>query len=119
MNVLYRLSPLLQCTDVVEGVGYDKLETFCYYVSPLPIILFWLGILPSYYLYLPHVCVRFFDTNSYHWYDLISYNLVPMSPTVIIIGRRNGVAGTAVVALLFEESLDYLQSLRAVFKLFC
>jgi hypothetical protein len=50
---------------------------------------------------------------------VISCNLVPMSPTVIIVGRRKGLAGNVVVALLFEESPDLLQSLRAVFKLFC
>jgi hypothetical protein len=50
---------------------------------------------------------------------MISCNLVPMSPTVIIIGRRKGLAGIAVVALLFEEIPDFLQSFRAVFKLFC
>jgi hypothetical protein len=49
---------------------------------------------------------------------MISCNLVPMSPTVIIIGSRKGLAGTAVFALLFEENPDLLQSLRAVFKLF-
>jgi hypothetical protein len=31
-NVLYIMSLLLQCPDVEEGVGYDKLETFRYYV---------------------------------------------------------------------------------------
>jgi hypothetical protein len=29
---MYILSPLLQCPDVLEGVGYDNLQTFCYYV---------------------------------------------------------------------------------------
>jgi hypothetical protein len=28
----YILIPLLQCPDVVEGVGYDKLQNFRYYV---------------------------------------------------------------------------------------
>jgi hypothetical protein len=32
---------------------------------------------------------------------MISCNIVPMSPTVIIIGRRKGLAGTAFVALFF------------------
>jgi hypothetical protein len=50
---------------------------------------------------------------------MIYCNLLPMIPTVIIIGRRKDLAGTAVVALLFEENLYFLQSLRAVIKLFC
>jgi hypothetical protein len=49
---------------------------------------------------------------------MISCNLVPMSPTVIISGRGKGLLVTVVVALLFEESSDFLQSL-AVFKLLC
>jgi hypothetical protein len=28
---MYSLRPLLQCPDVVEGVGYKKLQTFRYY----------------------------------------------------------------------------------------
>jgi hypothetical protein len=27
---MYTLIPLLQCPDVEEGVGYDKLETYRY-----------------------------------------------------------------------------------------
>jgi hypothetical protein len=50
---------------------------------------------------------------------MIYCNLVPMSPKVIIIGRYKGLAGTALVALIFGESLDLLQSLRAIFKFFC
>jgi hypothetical protein len=51
--------------------------------------------------------------------SIISCNFVPTSPTVIIIGRHKGLAGTVDLALLFEESPDFLQSMRAVFKLFC
>jgi hypothetical protein len=29
---MYNLSPLFQCPDIVEGVGYNKLQTFLYYV---------------------------------------------------------------------------------------
>jgi hypothetical protein len=49
--------------------------------------------------------------------SMISCNIVPT--TVIMIGRRKGLEGTAIVAILFEEIPDLLQSLRAVFKLFC
>jgi hypothetical protein len=49
----------------------------------------------------------------------ISCNILPMSPTLIIIGRRKGLVITAVVALLFEEIPYFLQILRSVFKLVC
>jgi hypothetical protein len=49
---------------------------------------------------------------------MISCNLVPMSPTVIINRRRKGLVRNAFIALLLEESPDVLQSFGSVFKFF-
>jgi hypothetical protein len=68
--------------------------------------------------------IIFFSFVSSFWIQtvitgVVSCNLVRMSPKVIIIGRREGLAGAALVALLFDESLDLIQSLRAFFQFFC
>jgi hypothetical protein len=102
-----------------KGWGTTSLKLFAITFKCCPYHLLFVGLGASQVIVF--VCLSFVSS---FWIQavltgMIYCNLVPMSPTVIIIGRRKGIGGTAAVALLFEENPDFLQSLRAVFKLFC
>jgi hypothetical protein len=99
--------------------GVRQASNFFYYVevSPLPIIPCWLGILPCCCIWLPHACVRFLDTCSSHWYDFLESCTHESNSNYQWKAQR--ASRTAVVALLFEESPDFLQSLGSVFSKGC
>jgi hypothetical protein len=102
-----------------KGWGKTSLKLFAITFKYRPYQSFFVGTGASQVVVF--VCLSFVSTFWIHTVltGMIYCNLLPMSPTVIIIGRRKGLVGTAIVALLFEESLDFLQNTRAVFKLFC
>jgi hypothetical protein len=94
-----------------NGWGTTSLKLFAITFKCRPYHSFFVGLVSSHAIVF--VCLIFMSS---FWIQtvvtgMISCNLVPMSTTVIIIGRRKGLAGTSAVALLFEESPDFLQSL--------